>query len=60
MQYKQINQADATVLQVYYLTFCVPEHVSDSSTPFVRSLQLHYQPLVLPWSVLVAALLVVV
>jgi hypothetical protein len=27
IQFKQINQPDATVLQVCYLTFCVAEHV---------------------------------
>jgi len=40
-QFKQINQPDATVLQVYYLTFCVAQHVSGASTPIIRSLQLH-------------------
>jgi len=28
-------------LQVYYLTFCVAQHVSGASTPIIRSLQLH-------------------
>jgi hypothetical protein len=41
MQFKYINQPDATVLQVYYLTFCVAQHVSGASTPIIRSLQLH-------------------
>ena len=27
---------------------CVAQHVSGASTPIIRSLQLHYQPLVLP------------
>jgi hypothetical protein len=39
---------------------CVAQHVSGASTSIIRSLQLHYQPLVLPWNVVVAALLVVV
>jgi hypothetical protein len=56
-QFKQINQPDATILHVYYLTFCVAQHVSGACTPLIMSLQ---QPLVLPWSVVVAALLVVV
>src|SRR5215475_2541731 len=60
IQFKYINQPEATVSQVYYLTFCVAQHVSGASTPIIRSLQLHCQPLVLPWSVVVAALLVVV
>jgi len=37
----QINQPDATVLQVYYLTFCVAQRVLGVSTPIIRSLQLH-------------------
>jgi hypothetical protein len=37
-----------TVLRVHYLTFCVAQHVSGVSTPIIRSLQLHYEPLVLP------------
>jgi hypothetical protein len=41
IQFKQINQPDATVLQVYYLTFCVAQHVSGASTPIIRSLWLH-------------------
>ena len=41
IQFKQINQPDATVLQVYYLTFCVAQRVSGASTPIIRSLQLH-------------------
>jgi hypothetical protein len=41
IQFKQINQPDATVLQVYYLTFCVTQHVSGASTPTIRSWQLH-------------------
>ena len=41
VQFKQINQPDAIVLQVYYLTFCVAQHVSGASTPIIRSLQLH-------------------
>ena len=60
IQFKQINQPDATDLQVYYLTFCVAQHVSGASTPIIMSLQLHQQSLVLHWSVVVAALLVVV
>jgi hypothetical protein len=40
-QIKQINQPDVTVLQVYYLTFCVAQHVSGASTPLIMSLQLH-------------------
>jgi len=40
-QFKQMNQPDATILQVYYLTFCVAQHVSGASTPIIRSLQLH-------------------
>jgi len=36
---KLTNQM-ATVLQVYYLTFCVAQHVSGTSTPIIRSLQL--------------------
>jgi len=39
---------------------CVAQHVSVASTPIIRSLQLHLQPLVLPWNVVEAALLVVV
>jgi hypothetical protein len=39
---------------------CVAQHVSGASTPIIGSLQLHEQLLVLPWSVVVAALLVVV
>jgi hypothetical protein len=38
--FKQINQPDATVLQVYYLTLCVAQHVSGASTPIIRSSQL--------------------
>jgi hypothetical protein len=41
IQFKQINQPDATVLQVYYLTFCVSQHVSGAPKPIIRSLQLH-------------------
>jgi len=41
IQFKYINQPDATVLQVYYLTFCVAQHVSGASTSIIRSLQLH-------------------
>jgi len=37
-KFKQINQADATVLQVYYLTFCFVQHVTGASTPIIRSL----------------------
>jgi len=40
-KFKQINQPDATVLQVYYLTFCVAQHVSGASTPIIRRLQRH-------------------
>ena len=40
-QFKQINQPDATVLQVYHLTFCFAQHVSGASTSIIRSLQLH-------------------
>jgi hypothetical protein len=40
-KFKLINQPDATVLEVYYLTFCFPQHVSGASTPIIRSLQLH-------------------
>jgi len=29
--------------------FCVAQHVSGASTPIIRSLQLHLQPLVLPF-----------
>jgi hypothetical protein len=43
-----MNQPDAAVLQVYYLTFCVAQRISGASTPIIRSLQLHLQPLVLP------------
>jgi hypothetical protein len=32
IQFKQINQPDATVLQLYYLTVCVTQHVSGAST----------------------------
>jgi hypothetical protein len=39
---------------------CVAQHVLDASTPTIRSLQLHKEPLVLPWSLVVAAFLVVV
>ena len=39
IQYKKINQPDATFLQVYYLTFCVAQHVSGASTPIIRSSQ---------------------
>jgi hypothetical protein len=39
---------------------CVGQHVSGASTPIIRSSQLHQQPLVLPWNVVVAVLLVVV
>jgi hypothetical protein len=46
-------------LQVHYLIFCVAHHVSGASTHIIRSLQLHKQPLVLPWSMVVAVLLVV-
>jgi hypothetical protein len=35
------NQPDATVLQVYYLTFCVARNVSGAWTPIIRSLQLY-------------------
>ena len=41
IQFKQINQPDATVLQVYYLTFCFAQHVSGASTPIISSLLLH-------------------
>jgi len=41
IQFKQINQPDATVLQVYYLMFCVTQHVSGTSAPIIRSLKLH-------------------
>jgi len=41
IQFKQINQPDATVLQLYYLTFCVAQYVSGASTPIIRSLRLH-------------------
>ena len=41
VQFKQINQPDVIVLQVYYLTFCVAQHVSDTSTTIIRSLKLH-------------------
>jgi hypothetical protein len=37
----KVNQPDATVLQVYYFTFCDAQHVSGTSTPIIRSLQLH-------------------
>ena len=40
-QFIQISQADATVLQVYYLSFCFGQHVSGASTPIIRSLKLH-------------------
>jgi hypothetical protein len=40
-QFKQINQPDATVLQVYYWTFFVSRHTSGASTPIISSLQLH-------------------
>jgi len=40
-QFKQINQPDATVLQLYYLMFCVAQHVLGTSAPIIRSLQLH-------------------
>jgi len=33
IQFKYINQADATVLQTYYLRFYVAQHVSGVSTP---------------------------
>jgi hypothetical protein len=39
---------------------CVAQHVSGASTPNIRSIQLPYQPLVYRWSVMEAALLVVV
>jgi len=48
IQFKQINQPDATILQVHYLAFCFVEHISGASTPIIRSLHLHKQPLVLP------------
>jgi len=41
LQFKQTSQADATVLQVYCLTFCVAQHVLGASTSIIRSLQLH-------------------
>jgi len=41
-------------------SLCVAQHVSGASKPIIRSLQLHEQPLVLPWNVVVVALLVVV
>jgi len=41
IQFKYTNQPDAIVLQVYYLTFCVAQHVSRASMPIIRSLQLH-------------------
>jgi hypothetical protein len=41
IQFKQINQPDVTILQVYYFTFCVAQRVSGASTPIIRSLQLH-------------------
>jgi hypothetical protein len=34
---------------------CFAQHVSGASTPIIRSLQLHWHPLVLPWNVVVAA-----
>jgi len=40
-QFKYIDQPDAKVLQVYYLTLCFAQHVSGASTPIIRSLQLH-------------------
>jgi len=43
-----MNQLDATISQVYYLTFYVAQHVSGASTLIIRSLQLQQQPLVLP------------
>jgi len=39
---------------------CLAQSVSGASTPIIRSLQLHSQSLVLPWNVVVAALLVLV
>jgi hypothetical protein len=41
IQFKLFKQPDAAVLQIYYLTFCVAQHVSGASTPIIRSLQLH-------------------
>jgi len=43
IQFKQINQPDKTLLQVYYLTFCVAQHVSGASTPIIGSLLLLMQ-----------------
>jgi hypothetical protein len=43
----KINQKDATIFQVYYLTLFVAEHVSGVIPPIIRSIQLHPQCLVL-------------
>jgi hypothetical protein len=57
MQFKQINQPDVTVLQVYYLTFVslnmfrAPPPPSSGAYNCINSLWF------LPWSVLVAPLL---
>jgi hypothetical protein len=37
----RVNQPNATVLQVYHLTFYVAQHVLCASTLIIRSLQLH-------------------